>query len=81
MTLAAGDVAQVEQAVLAYLAQYPEAGDTVEGIAEWWLPETGGPFSLQLVQRALDRLVAAERLICKVMPGGAVIYFAAAARN
>jgi hypothetical protein len=28
---------EVAQAILAYLAEHPQAMDSVEGIAEWWL--------------------------------------------
>jgi hypothetical protein len=36
-----------------YLANHPNAADTVDGIAAWWLP--GVPVSV--AQTALDRLV------------------------
>lgn len=28
---------EVEDAILAYLAEHPHAADTLQGIAEWWL--------------------------------------------
>lgn len=43
--------------ILQYLEVNPDAGDTVEGIAEWWLTHHDGNESKVLIQQALNHLV------------------------
>ena len=43
--------------ILHYLAENPQAADTVEGILQWWLLERTIVEEQQAVERALDRLV------------------------
>jgi hypothetical protein len=46
---------ELANAVMEYLARNPQAMDTVEGIAEWWVtPET--KVDLRVMRRVLDRL-------------------------
>ena len=44
--------------ILAYLAENPDAGDTLEGIAEWWLRNQMIKFEIQAVSEAVANLVA-----------------------
>jgi len=44
--------------ILTHLASNPDAGDTVEGIVEWWLLEEKIKFELQRVSAVLTRLVS-----------------------
>lgn len=44
--------------LLAYLAEHPDAEDTLEGIMEWWLLEQRIKHWTAEVQGALDELVA-----------------------
>jgi hypothetical protein len=44
--------------VLSYLLSYPEAQDTVEGIAEWWLAEQHALRTLTAVRHAMADLEA-----------------------
>jgi hypothetical protein len=44
--------------ILNYLIGHPEARDTVEGIAQWWLLEQNIKEQLSQVQAVLDDLVA-----------------------
>ncbi|GLR87945.1 hypothetical protein [Bradyrhizobium iriomotense] len=55
-----------------YLSEHPEAGDTVDGIQQWWLEGHGG--SLDQLQQALDYLVENVRLSRIVLADGTVIY-------
>jgi len=49
---------EIEYDILAYLSNNPEAGDTVEGIIEWWLLEQRIKSETEKVKSALSRLVA-----------------------
>ncbi len=44
--------------ILAYLAEHPDAQDTVEGIVEWWLLEQKIKRQMTQVKDALTELVA-----------------------
>lgn len=47
---------EVAQNILSYLGKNPDASDTPEGIAKWWLE---GAYSLHEVRAALAELVEA----------------------
>jgi hypothetical protein len=49
---------QIMYEILAYLAENPDAGDTMEGIVEWWLLERTIKRETEKVKDALDELVA-----------------------
>ncbi|MBI3801430.1 MAG: hypothetical protein HY268_31210 [Deltaproteobacteria bacterium] len=49
---------QLAHEILAYLAEYPEIQDTLEGIVEWWLLEQQINCRLAQVKAALAELVA-----------------------
>jgi Fe2+ or Zn2+ uptake regulation protein len=48
--------AEWASAVMEYLARHPQAMDTVEGVAEWWLPQMHLPADLAGMRRVLDEL-------------------------
>jgi len=48
---------EVVDAILRYLHSHPDAADTVEGIAKWWLPAEWCT-DIRIVQSALTRLEA-----------------------
>ena len=48
----------VARAILAHAYKYPEAQDTIDGIAEWWLTEEKIRARLATVKAALADLVA-----------------------
>lgn len=60
--------------ILAYLADHPQAQDTVEGIVEWWLLEQRLKQAVAQVQTALDQLVAEDLVIAREGPTGRVAY-------
>jgi hypothetical protein len=60
---------QVTREILAYLTEHPDAADTLEGIAEWWLLEQHIKCSLNHVQGAVDELVADGLLIKRSSEG------------
>jgi hypothetical protein len=65
--------AELAEAIIAYLAEHPQAMDTLEGIAEWWLMRHRVRNELEMVARAIERL-AAEGLIEKVGPDETCLY-------
>jgi DNA-binding GntR family transcriptional regulator len=48
---------RVMDAIREYLVAHPRATDSADGIAQWWLGDEAAA-SVQLVRRALERLVA-----------------------
>ncbi len=63
-------VLKIEQAILRHVQAHPNAADTVEGIARWWLEDFGPEPSRSAVQQALDRLEAAGQMIHTVLVPG-----------
>ena len=55
-----------------YASEHPQAGDTADGISQWWLAGHGG--SPAELQEALDYLVENVRLSRIVLADGTVIY-------
>lgn len=49
---------QIAYKILAYLAEHPEAQDTLEGIVEWWLLEQQIKHQTAKVKKVLTELVA-----------------------
>jgi hypothetical protein len=68
------DWREVECAVLAYLAQHPDAADTLDGIVSWWLPKQRYETERQRIEKALDLMVERGQLRCDRLPGGNVLY-------
>ncbi len=54
---------EIAQQVLAYLAEHPQAQDTLEGILHWWLLEQQIKHWATEVQEALVELVAQGLLV------------------
>jgi Fe2+ or Zn2+ uptake regulation protein len=53
----------IEKEIMSYLITHPEAQDTLEGIAEWWLLHERIALGIAEVKRALEKLVSAGFLI------------------
>jgi hypothetical protein len=68
------DKSQIRNEILAYLAENPEAQDTVEGIVEWWLLERQIKFQTARVKEALAELVAKELILGKKGPDSQIHY-------
>lgn len=49
---------RIARAILNYLHSFPEARDTIGGIAEWWLPQQNIHSHPSIIQGSLDYLVA-----------------------
>jgi len=56
---------RVLQAVVNYVASHPQAMDTAQGIAAWWIPGVAERVDIRVVRRVLQRLTetgALERI-------------------
>ncbi|MBV8901861.1 MAG: hypothetical protein JOY92_17305 [Verrucomicrobia bacterium] len=60
--------------VLAYLVEHPQAQDTLEGIAEWWLLEQRIRDAVADVEAALSELVTKGFLVARQCADGQTYY-------
>jgi hypothetical protein len=60
--------------ILAYLADHPDAEDTLEGIGEWWILEQKIKSSVDDIRQALAELLTEELVIAQKLPGSRVVY-------
>jgi hypothetical protein len=68
---------QLMAAIESYLKERPGAADSAEGVADWWLRETGLQASLGEVREALESLERKGTVTTQAMVDGRVIYLAA----
>ena len=54
---------EIAREILAYLAEHPEAQDTLDGTIQWWLLERKSKYQTDIVRKALAELVAKEFLL------------------
>ncbi len=52
------DKSSIAHEILSYLAEHPEAKDTLEGIVHWWLLEQKIKHQTAIVKEAIAELVA-----------------------
>jgi hypothetical protein len=64
-------------ALQAYLALHPDAEDTAEGIANWWIPAPHREAFMPLIGLALDSLVKRGVLTRRDLPEGRCVYSSA----
>lgn len=67
-------IAQLRDEILKYLGAHPQAADTVEGIANWWLPRQRYEDEVQKVQQALDELVERGLVARTTLADGTILY-------
>jgi len=60
--------------ILAYLMDNPDAGDTFEGIVEWWLLHQRIKFETRTVSQAVAKLVAEGLIAEERGPDSRLIY-------
>jgi len=68
------DTSLLCQGILQYLREHPEAADSLEGIASWWLPASAYSQPSEAVQRALERLVEEHRISRIHLADGRILY-------
>lgn len=54
------DIQKIAEQIAGYLNNHPNAADTIEGIAQWWLPGKRMEVSITIIQRALNQLVSSS---------------------
>jgi hypothetical protein len=59
--------------VLGYLRDHPDAADTLQGVAEWWIPRQQIRVDVMNLQRAL-RLLVTRGFVEEVGRGGHATY-------
>ncbi|HKQ30692.1 MAG TPA: hypothetical protein VJS66_05345 [Burkholderiales bacterium] len=67
-------VVEAAEAIRRYLDVRPNAAETVEGVARWWLARQRRGEAVALAQNALDRLEAEGRVVKFNLAGGKVMY-------
>jgi hypothetical protein len=65
---------QVAREILAYLADHPDAQDTLDGIIEWWLLERKTIYQKKIVKEALEELVR-RNLLLEYQGKDSIIYY------
>lgn len=64
----------VADAIKRYLDTRPNAADSAEGIARWWLARQRFEETMEIVERALEHLVAEGEVAKAVTGEGKVVY-------
>lgn len=65
---------EIEEAVLSYLGRHPNAADTLDGIANWWLPRQRLVTAQARIEAVLLQLVDEGVLQMRRLPNGAALY-------
>jgi hypothetical protein len=60
--------------ILSYLAENPDAQDTLKGISEWWLSEQPGRLNAAAVEEAVTSLVADGLVVASAREGAQTYY-------
>ncbi|HEX7312753.1 MAG TPA: hypothetical protein VF297_02470 [Pyrinomonadaceae bacterium] len=67
---------KVARQILTYLREHPQASDTLEGIAKWWMQNQTLNESLNLIKQALAELETEGEVSERKMSDGRTIYAA-----
>jgi hypothetical protein len=70
----AGPVEAVEVAITDHLRRHPLAADSAEGVARWWLGPAHAGVTVAQVERALNLLVARQKLRRLRLMDGTILY-------
>lgn len=65
---------QIAAAIEDYLSQHPEAADSAEGIAKWWLPGLDARATVADVEQQLDHLHRLGVVDKQLLPDGRALY-------
>jgi len=67
-------VDELAQTIRDYLSTHPNAADTLEGVATWWLSGSTDKHWLAHVERAMEQLVRQGEVARQILRDGTVIY-------
>jgi hypothetical protein len=65
---------KLSREILSRLLRNPNAGDTLEGIATWWLDIDRRHLPLKTAAAALDILLKTGQIKARPLPGGPTLY-------
>ena len=68
------DIDAVAATIHHYLGDHPNAADTLEGIARWWLLGSADDEWLTSVRNAIEQLVGRGEMVRQTLRDGTVIY-------
>lgn len=74
MAVANKKLERISSLILEYLRKNPEAGDTLEGIAKWWLEIERIEVSVNEIADALKSLIKKEQILVYKTRGGTTFY-------
>jgi hypothetical protein len=74
MTVHAADIAAAATRISRYLNEHPNAADTLDGVAVWWLSGNTSEEYLVTVQCAINRLMADGAITRRLLIDGTIIY-------
>lgn len=66
------EVDAVAERIRLYLSDHPNAADTIEGVATWWLSGNPSRDWINTVRRAIELLAESGEITTKTLPDGAV---------
>ena len=65
---------RIAAAIKDYLSRHPEAADSAEGIAKWWLPGLDARATVADVEQQLDHLHRLGVVDKQLLPDGRALY-------
>ena len=65
----------LEDEIMNYLRENPAAGDTAQGVLQWWLARPLHKTALTDVIAALENLVTEKRIEVRTLPSGELFYW------
>lgn len=69
-----GKVIEAAEAIRRYLAVRPNAAETLEGVAQWWLARQRLDDAIELTRRALEHLERHGQVVRFQLAGGKTLY-------
>ena len=68
------DIEALAANIRSYLREHPNAADTAQGVAQWWVRGEAGDAWLGKVRSALEQLVREGSMASSTLRDGTVIY-------
>lgn len=67
-------IERLARAIVRYVNAHPDASDTIEGVARWWVASEAEHVTVDLLERALDMLTERRVLTVRVLPDGRQVF-------